>query len=119
MVPGGRYPPPWLTHNFTRTRTAEFRKNVFQNVGRRMTRIDEEFRNPLIRVIEQQQTARRLSIAPGAADLLIICLDGIGDVGMNHKPHLATIDSHPESVRGYDDALGRLHESFLNGPAVR
>src|SRR5882672_6797476 len=115
MVSGGGHPSPWLTHNFTRTRAAEFCENVFQNVGRRMTRIDEEFRNPLIRIIEQQQTTRRLSIAAGAADLLIIRLHGIGDVGMNYKPYLATIDSHPESVGCHDDALRRLHEPFLDG----
>src|SRR5262249_15766416 len=94
VVPGGGNLEPWFAHNLFRTGGAELGKDVFQNVGPWMARIDKEFWNPLVRIVEQQQTARRLAVAAGPADFLIIGFDGIRNVGMNDEPHLAAIDSH-------------------------
>src|SRR5262245_57245601 len=79
-----------------------------------MARIDEEFGNPFVRVIEEQQTPCGMSIAASAADFLIIGLHGIGNVRMDDEAYLAAIDSHAEGIRGDDDAFGRIHESILN-----
>src|SRR5690242_4592002 len=119
MVLGCRKLSPFLAEDLRRARPAYFRKNIFKNFGRRMARIDKELRNPLIRIAEQQQTARRFTVTSGTADLLVISLDGIRNIGMDDEPYIAAIDAHPKSIGGNDDACRRFHEFLLHGFALR
>ena len=58
--------------------------------------------------VEQQQRVRREAVAPGAADLLIIALDGIGRIGVGDEAHVRLVDAHAEGDgRHHDDALAR------------
>src|SRR5215471_14798460 len=119
MVVGTGKLSPGVAENGGFPRAAQFREDVFQDVCRRVTRVDEKFGNPFIGVIEQQHTACRLAISAGAADFLIVGLDRIWDVCMDNKPNLTSIDSHTKGIRCDDDAFIRSHEPLLNGFAVR
>ena len=65
MVPGSRQFAPGIAYNGSFAVAAQLSENVFENLGRRVARIDQELRNPFVGVIEEQQAARRLSVPPG------------------------------------------------------
>ena len=48
----------------------------------------------------QQQRFRRLAIAPGTADLLVIGFGAAGHVHMRHETHVGPVDAHAEGDRG-------------------
>ena len=83
-----------------------------------MARVDKEFRNPFISVVEEQKAAGGLTIAARAADFLVIGFHRVGNIGMNDEPHLTTVNPHTERVGGNNDALRCIHESLLHGLAI-
>src|SRR6516162_7789290 len=89
---------PIFSYDLALFGSADFPENIFQYLSRRMARIDEEFRDPFVRVIKQQQTSGLFAVPTGAPDLLIVGFNGIRDIGVNHKPNLAAIDPHSEGI---------------------
>ena len=49
----------------------------------------------------EQQTIRRQAIPPGPADLLVVALDVLGQVEVQHKAHVGLVDAHAEGDRGH------------------
>ena len=43
------------------------------------------------------------AIPPGAADLLVIAFDALGQVVMQHKAHVGLVDAHAKGDGGHDD----------------
>ena len=54
-----------------------------------------------------------LSVAPGAAGLLIVSLDALGQVEMRDKPHVGLVDPHAERDRGHDHDAVLVDEAVL------
>src|SRR5678815_3235595 len=88
----------WLPHG------KQSSKDVAKKIRRRMARIDEEFGNPLVGVVEQKKTVSGIAVAAGAADFLIIRFERIGNIRMHNEPDIGTIDAHTKGIRGDDDA---------------
>ena len=65
--------------------------------------IDEVSQLGDIAVAVQQQAVRRQAVAPGAADLLVIAFDALGQVVMHDKAHVGLVDAHAKGDRGHDD----------------
>ena len=53
------------------------------------------------------------SVAPGAAGLLVVGLDALGQVEMRDKPHVGLVDPHAERDRGYDHDTVLVDEAVL------
>src|SRR5262245_51516753 len=93
---------------------------MLQDFGRRVVGVDEELRDSLVGVIEQEEATRGFAIAARAADFLIIGFERSGNVGMNDESHFPSIDAHAESVGGDNHATIGLHETVLHRlPVVR
>src|SRR5438105_12467103 len=105
---------PCIAENRCVTRSAHFSEDEFQNVGWWMAGVDEEFGNPFVGIAEQKQASRGLSVAAGAPDFLIVCLDGVRDVGMGDETNFAAVDAHTERVGGDNHTFRRVHETLLN-----
>ena len=100
MIVGRGDSSPRLTDNFSGPRPAQFSENVFQNVGRRVTGIDEELGNPLVRVIEQQQAAGRIAITAVVMAILnvIIGLRQLGTAVHGLDKHTPKIEAKVNTV---------------------
>ena len=53
------------------------------------------------------------AVAPGAARFLLIVLERLRRAGVNHEPHVRSIDAHPERHRGDDDVGVLVEEGVL------
>src|ERR1035437_5580011 len=58
--------------------------------------------------------ATRISVAPSAANLLVIPFKTARKRGVNHGSHIRLIDTHAECDGCYHDIQLSCHESFLN-----
>ena len=65
--------------------------------------------------VEDVAAGMQMGVAAGASRLLYVVLQRIGDVVMNHQPHVALVHTHAEGRRGYDDAYMVVHEGLLVG----
>ncbi len=72
------------------------------DLGDALARPDEVFRSP------EQGRDRRVAVASGAAALLIIALDRLGQAGMDDEAHVRLVDPHAEGNR-------RDHHHLLAG----
>ncbi len=66
---------------------------------------------------------RRQAVAPGTARLLVVALDGLGQVEVRHEPHVGLVDAHAErDGRDHDHAVlpqegGLVGRAHLGGQA--
>ena len=70
----------------------------------------------------EQPGLGRLAVAPGAAGLLIISLDRLGDAGMGDEAHVRLVDAHAEGDgRDHHHLLARRRRrpGCARGPAAR
>jgi hypothetical protein len=65
----------------------------------------------------EQPGLSRFAVAPGAAGLLVIGLDALGDRRMRDQPHIGLVDPHAECDGGGDHHLFRIDERSLVGGA--
>ncbi len=101
--------------------------------GKARARRQSELDLDVLLVVEQD-ALRVALVAARAAGFLQVVLDGAGDLGMDHEPHVGLVDTHAERVRRGDHAQvpadERLLHRFLHlgrqarvemaaGPAVR
>ncbi len=56
-------------------------------------------------------------VPPGAADLLLVVLERLRKVVMEHRADVGFVDAHPEGDRGDDDVAPPFHEIILRGVA--
>src|SRR4030095_7818754 len=102
MIFGVGESAPGVADNGRFAGAAKLAKHVFQNVGWRMTRVDEEFGNPFVGIVEQQDTTRGSAVAARSTDFLVISFDGVRNVGVNDKSHLTAVDAHTECICCHD-----------------
>ena len=57
---------------------------------------------------QNSQRFGRIAVAPGAAGLLVIGLDRLGDAGMGDEAHVGLVDAHAERDRRHDHHVFRL-----------
>ena len=60
--------------------------------------LDEELLCPHIGVVEEKVAKGRLAVTPRAADLLVVGLDGAGDVPVDDEADVGTVHAHAEGV---------------------
>ena len=70
-------------------------------------------------VAEQSQRFGAQSVAPGAADLLIIGLDALRQIGVADEADIGLVDAHAEGDRGDDDDAVVVQELILMGRSDR
>ena len=63
--------------------------------------INEALRDVL--ATEQQQRFRRIAVAAGAADLLVIMFDGFRELVVNDSSNVWNIETHAECIRREND----------------
>ena len=63
----------------------------------------------------EQHAAGRGPIASGAARFLQVVLQGAGNVGVDHQPHVRLVDAHAEGVGGDDHPRAAIDEPLLDG----
>jgi hypothetical protein len=72
-------------------------------LGRRQPLVDlRAAQADVVGAIERQRVGRR-AVAPGAADLLVIALDRLRQVGMGDPADVGLVDAHAEGDGGDDD----------------
>ena len=76
--------PPGIAQDRGFTGAAQFSEDIFQNVCRRVTGVDEELGNPFIGIAEEQQTSCRFAVTAGTADFLVIGLHRIRNICVHH-----------------------------------
>ena len=62
--------------------------------------IDQKAAHAKIVAIPQQMAAGRVAIATGATCLLVVGLDALGHVVMNHVAHVGLVDTHAKGIGG-------------------
>src|ERR1019366_2965953 len=62
---------------------------------------------------EEQQTVAGQAIAPGAAGLLVVALDILGEVVVDDPADVGLVDAHAEGDRGANDAGVVAQKAFL------
>ena len=67
--------------------------------------------------VEQHALAGH-SVAPSPASLLVVTLNALGHVVVDHQTHVRLIDAHSERDGGYDDGKLVTDEAFLDIPSV-
>ena len=73
--------------------------------------------SPLSRAGGEQQAARGLAVASGAARLLVVGLERLGHGGVADGAHVGLVDPHAEGVGGDDDLDLIGHEGALGAVA--
>ena len=79
-------------------RVADRRQHIDEVLGVRLGRIDEVLLDLAVVRVEQQDPARRLAVAAGAADLLIIRGHRSRHVDVDHISQVRLVDAHAERV---------------------
>ena len=77
--------------------------------------VDEKFLRVAILIAEQNHAARRPSIPPRTAGLLIIRLQRPRQIIVKHKADIRLVNPHAKGVGRHRDGAGRAHELFLVG----
>ena len=62
--------------------------------------VDQKATHAKIVTVPQQMAAGRVSIAAGSTRLLVVCLDALGHVVVNHVAHVGLVDAHAKGVGG-------------------
>ena len=62
--------------------------------------IDQKATHAKIVAVPQQMAAGWVAIATGAARLLVVRLDALGHVVVNHVAHVGLVDTHAKGVGG-------------------
>ena len=65
-----------------------------------ITAVDQKAAHTEIVAVPQQMAAGRVAIAAGAARLLVVGLDALGHVVVNHVAHVGLVDAHAKGVGG-------------------
>jgi hypothetical protein len=65
----------------------------------------------LVGVEVEQRCARGESVAAGAADLLVVALDGVGQLVVDDEARVGLVDAHAERFGGDDDPVAAVHEA--------
>mmetsp|Transcript_6466 Transcript_6466/g.11096 ORF Transcript_6466/g.11096 Transcript_6466/m.11096 type:complete len:271 (+) Transcript_6466:2-814(+) len=71
----------------------------------------------VVRAVERERIGRR-AIATGAADFLIIALDGLWQISMGNPADVGLVDAHAEGHRGADDQPILLVEPGLDHATI-
>ena len=73
---------------------------VIERFVGRIAAINQKAAHAKIVAVPQQMAARRIAVAAGAARLLIVGLDALGHVVVNHVTNVGFVDAHAKSVSG-------------------
>ncbi len=73
---------------------------VVERLVGRIAAIDQKAAHAKIVAVPQQVAAGRIAIAAGAARLLVVGLDALGHVVVNHVAHVGLVDAHAKGVGG-------------------
>ena len=73
---------------------------VVERLVGRIAAVDQKAAHAEIVAVPQQVTAGRIAIAAGAARLLVVGLDALGHVVMDHVAHVGLVDAHAKGVGG-------------------
>ena len=87
-------------------------------VGGRIGGLDEELLGADICVIEKEFAPCVSAIPAGTPDLLIVGLKGAGNVPVDDKPNIRTIDTHAKGVGSDDDRRLTPHKGILHTRAL-
>src|ERR1017187_9225230 len=94
-----------------------FPKICKQSIHQRNIRVipaEEKVVGMPVSVGMHENGATRISVAPGAADLLVIPFHTARQCGVDHGSNVRLIDSHPECYGCYHDIELTGHEFFLD-----
>ena len=81
--------------------------------------VDEEVLLPLVAVGVEQHALAGQAVAPGAARLLIVAFERLGQVVVHDQPHVGLVDAHAEGDGCHDDERVVADELFLRLAAQR
>ena len=73
---------------------------VVERLVGRIAAVDQKAAHAKIVTVPQQVTAGRIAIAASAARLLVVCLDALGHVVVDHVAHVGLVDAHAKGVGG-------------------
>ena len=73
---------------------------VVERLVGRIAAVDQKAAHAKIVAIPQQVTACRVAVAAGAASLLVVGLDALGHVVVDHVAHVGLVDAHAKGVGG-------------------
>ena len=77
--------------------------NALKIGGGRVVALEEELVHLAVGEGVEQDGARGLAVAAGAADLLVVALDGAGQRGVDDGADVGLVDAHAEGDGGDDD----------------
>ena len=80
--------------------------------------LDEAAHDGGVAEAEEQQGLGRQAVAAGAAGLLVVALDGLGQVVVDDEAHVALVDAHAEGDGGDDDVHLVAREGVLDAPPL-
>ena len=80
--------------------------------------LDEAAHDGGVAEAEEQQGLGRQAVAAGAAGLLVVALDGLGEVVVHDEAHVALVDAHAERDGGDDDQDLVAREGVLDAPPL-
>ena len=81
--------------------------------------VDEEVLLPLVAVGVEQDALAGQAVASGAARLLIVAFERLGQVVVHDQPHVGLVDAHAEGDGRHDDERVVADELFLRLAAQR
>ena len=67
----------------------------------------------------ERNAVSQTPVAARTTRLLIISLEALGNVVMDHEPHVGLVDAHSERYRGYDHVDALLQKRVLVGRTLR
>ena len=80
--------------------------------------VDEELNFLYVPITKQEMTERRQTVPTGTPDLLVVALDVLGQVKMQHIAHIRLVYAHAESHCGHHDQHIIADKSTLVGFAL-
>jgi hypothetical protein len=78
----------------------------------------EEAAQPQVPGPVEQHGVGRLAVAAGPAQLLVVGVEGVGGVGVEHEADVGLVDPHAEGGGGDDHRPGAGHERLLGRSPV-
>src|SRR5678815_1516155 len=110
--------PPLVSDDHWRAGRQYPPENLAEKIRWWMARVDEQFRDPLVGIVEQKQSASGIAITAGAANFLVIGFQGVRHVRMDDEAYVRPVNTHTERIRGDNDSGLARHESILHGLPV-
>src|SRR5690606_31770894 len=95
------------------TRVTDRIRDGFEVIGGEPLARREELVQVQILAPIEQQSRRRLAVAPAPADLLIVGLERCGHVEVEHEANIRLVDAHAERRRRDDHGEGARQEALL------